>query len=102
MLYGSVNVIHVLPLRAESVRPDSPERQEVAVFCTASVLPVRDVLWVCPAPRVRLISVEEKPHVTYQHYQTDTTHKAAVCGGVHVKKERQSSIHIHFGKCEPG
>lgn len=36
-----------------------------------------------------MISVEEKPHAAYQHCQTDTTHNAAVCGGVFVR-ERES------------
>lgn len=38
---------------------------------------------------MRLISVEEKPHAAYQYEQTDTTHNAAVCGGVHVRGEKR-------------
>lgn len=55
----------------------------------------------CCAPRVQLISVEEKPHAAYQGDQTDTMHKCC-CVGVCMWEKREGAESKHCGECEPG
>lgn len=72
-------------LGEQSVHPDSRQKQEVSLFCV-------DICASCcksiheRSTLIRLISVEEKPHVAHQHCQTDTTQKATCGRGVVGKK----------------